>query len=118
MAVPILGGKVGARRWAAIFVGLVGALVVLRPTGQGMMTLGGLAIRGAAVCYAALAITVRVPAQRDSTQPMVFWLVVMLVIGSSARSVTEGQPIQGRHWVADAVIGRGGDAGRGRSWGG
>src|SRR3546814_3702981 len=51
MAVPILGEKVGPRRWAAIFVGLVGVLVVLRPTGQGMMTLGGLAILGAAVCY-------------------------------------------------------------------
>src|SRR3546814_6138993 len=68
MAVPILGEKVGPRRWAAIFVGLVGVLVVLRPTGQGMMTLGGLAILGAAVCYAASAITVRVLAQRDSTQ--------------------------------------------------
>src|SRR3546814_9792078 len=34
MAVPILGEKVGPRRWAAIFVGLAGVLVVLRPTGQ------------------------------------------------------------------------------------
>src|SRR5690606_33548617 len=41
MAVPILREKVGPRRWAAIFVGLIGVLVVLRPTGQGMMTLGG-----------------------------------------------------------------------------
>src|SRR3546814_19300299 len=72
MALPILGEKVGPRRWAAIFVGLVGVLVVWRPTGQGMMTLGGLAILGAAVCYAASAITVRVLAQRDSTQAMVF----------------------------------------------
>src|SRR3546814_18989359 len=98
MAVPILGEKVGPRRWAAIFVGLVGVLVVLRPTGQGMMTLGGLAILGAAVCYAASAITVRVLAQRDSTQAMVFWLMVMLVIGGGALSWHEGAPIQGRHW--------------------
>src|SRR3546814_19892626 len=105
MAVPILGEKVGPRRWAAIFVGLVGVLVVLRPTGQGMMTLGGLAILGAAVCYAASAITVRVLAQRDSTQAMVFWLMVMLVIGGGALSWHEWAPIQGRHWWVIAGIG-------------
>src|SRR3546814_8658234 len=65
MAVPILGEKVGPRRWAAIFVGLAGVLVVLRPTGQGVMTLGGLAILAAAVCYAASAITVRVLARSE-----------------------------------------------------
>src|SRR5690606_5799764 len=84
MAVPILGEKVGPRRWVAIVVGLVGVLVVLRPTGEGMMTMGGVAILLAAVCYAASAITVRVLAQRDSTQAMVFWLMVMLVAGAGA----------------------------------
>src|SRR3546814_2324431 len=34
MAVPILGEKVGPRRWAAIFVGLAGVLVVLRPRSE------------------------------------------------------------------------------------
>src|SRR3546814_20029182 len=34
LAVPILGDKVGPRRWAATFVGLAGVLVVLRPNGQ------------------------------------------------------------------------------------
>jgi drug/metabolite transporter (DMT)-like permease len=31
LAVPILGETVGARRWAAILVGLVGALLIVRP---------------------------------------------------------------------------------------
>src|SRR3546814_4944880 len=70
MAVPILGEKVGPRRWAAIFVGLAGVLVVLRPTGQGVMTLGGLAILAAAVCYAASAITVRVLRSEEHTSEL------------------------------------------------
>ena len=105
MAVPILREKVGPRRWAAIFVGLIGVLVVLRPTGQGMMTLGGLAILLAAVCYAASAITVRLLAQRDSTQAMVFWLMLILVVGGGALSSHEWAPIQARHWWVIAGIG-------------
>src|SRR3546814_19588276 len=55
--------------------------------------------------YAASAITVRVLAQRDSTQAMVFWLMVMLVIGGGALSWHEWAPIQGRHWWVIAGIG-------------
>lgn len=105
MAVPFLGERVGPRRWIAIFVGLVGVLVVLRPTGQGVMTLGGLAILLAAVCYAASAITVRLLAQRDSTQAMVFWLMLILVVGGGLLSWHEWTPIQARHWWVIAGIG-------------
>src|SRR3546814_11894260 len=79
MEVPILGEKVGPRRWAAIFVGLIGVLVVLRPTGQGMMTLGGPATLGAASCSAASAVTVGVRAKRHCPRARVVWLAVMAV---------------------------------------
>jgi len=105
MAVPLLGERVGPRRWIAIFVGLVGVLVVLRPTGQGMMTLGGLAILLAAVCYAASAITVRLLAQRDSTQAMVFWLMLILTLVGGALSWREWIPIRAGHWWVIAGIG-------------
>lgn len=82
MAVPLLGERVGPRRWTAIGVGLLGVLVVLRPTGEGVLTLGGLAVLLAAFCYAASAITVRVLARTDSTQAMVFWLMLLLSLGS------------------------------------
>ncbi|HVI57989.1 MAG TPA: DMT family transporter [Luteimonas sp.] len=105
MAVPILGEHVGPRRWIAIVVGLGGVLVVLRPTGQGMMTLGGVAVLLAAVCYAASAITVRLLAQRDSTQAMVFWLMLMLVAGGGALSFRDWLPVQAAHWWIIAGIG-------------
>ncbi len=100
MAVPILGEKVGPRRWTAIFIGLIGVLVVLRPTGQGMLTLGGLAVLLAAVCYAGAAITVRLLAQRDSTQAMVFWLMLILTVAGGALSWHEWAPIRPGHgWI-------------------
>ena len=78
MAGPLLKERVGLGRWLAIGIGLTGVLVILRPTGEGMMTAGGLAVLVAAICYAAGAITVRLLAQRDSTQAMVVWFMALL----------------------------------------
>lgn len=104
MAVPLLGEKVGPRRWLAIGVGLVGVLVILRPTGEGMLTLGGLAVLLAAVCYAASAITVRLLARTDSTQAMVFWLMALMALGSALLVWSDWRPIQPAHlWVIAGV---------------
>ncbi len=104
MAVPILGEKVGPRRWIAIAIGLVGVLVVLRPTGAGMLTLGGLAILLAALCWAASAITVRVLAQRDTTHAMVFWFMAILTLGAGALSMYEWVAIRSQDlWVIAGI---------------
>lgn len=91
LAVPLLGEKVGAPRWIAIGVGLIGVLVVLRPTGSGMNLLGGAAMVVAAACYALSAITVRVLARTETTQAMVFWMVTMLGTGSFALAMVLGE---------------------------
>jgi drug/metabolite transporter (DMT)-like permease len=104
MAGPLLKEKVGAGRWLAIIVGLIGVLVVLRPTGAGMLTAGGLAILGAAVCYAAGAITVRMLAQRDSTQSMVFWFMVLLSLGALLLALPTWKPLlAGDVWIIAGV---------------
>jgi drug/metabolite transporter (DMT)-like permease len=105
MAVPLLREKVGPRRWIAIAIGLVGVLVVLRPTGEGMLTLAGMAVLGAAVCYAAAAITVRLLAQRDSTQAMVFWFLLILSVGAGALALRDWAPMRAGHWWIVAGIG-------------
>ena len=57
---PILGERVGPRRWIAIAIGFAGVLIVLRPTGEGLMTAAGLSVLLSALGYAVSAITVRV----------------------------------------------------------
>ncbi len=84
LSVPVLGEKVGPRRWTAIAVGLIGVMVLLRPTGEGMVSLAALAVVVAAVMYAVSAITVRVLARTDSTQSMMVWLMVMIAVGAGA----------------------------------
>lgn len=104
MSVPFLGERVGPRRWIAIAIGLIGVLVVLRPTGEGMISLAGLAVLLAAFGYAVSAITVRVLARSDSNQAMVVWLLALMALGSGALAWPDWQPI--RHddlWLIAAI---------------
>ncbi|MGQ4661048.1 EamA family transporter [Lysobacter sp. F6437] len=81
LSVPLLGEKVGPRRWAAIATGLLGVLVLLRPTGDGLLSWAALAVVVAALGYAVSAITVRVLGRTDSTASMMVWLLVFMAIG-------------------------------------
>jgi drug/metabolite transporter (DMT)-like permease len=104
MAGPLLKEKVGAARWTAIGIGLFGVLVILRPTGEGMLTGGGLAILIAAICYAMGAVTVRMLAQRDSTQAMVFWFVVLLSLGAWLLALPSWKTLLPAHgWIIAGV---------------
>lgn len=84
LSVVFLKEVVNAARWIAIGVGLAGVIIVLRPTGAGMLTLGGLAVLGAAACYAVSAIAVRILGRTDSADHMILWLMLMLSAGASA----------------------------------
>lgn len=83
LSVWFLKEKVNIARWIAIGVGLCGVLVVLRPSGAGFLTIGGLAVLGAAAMYAISAITVGILARTDRSEYMVFWLMVMMSLGAS-----------------------------------
>jgi drug/metabolite transporter (DMT)-like permease len=84
LSVWFLKERVDRARWIAIGVGLCGVLVVLRPSGAGFLTIGGLAVLGAASMYAISAITVGVLARTDRSEYMVFWLMLMMSIGAGA----------------------------------
>jgi drug/metabolite transporter (DMT)-like permease len=100
LAVPILGERVGWRRWCAIAVGLAGTLIVLRPSGSGMLSLGGLAVLASAAAYALSAIAVRVLGRSDSTQAMVFWMLAMLSAFALALAWSDWVPLQRTHgWL-------------------
>ncbi len=112
LSVPILGEKVGPRRWTAIAVGLLGVLTVLRPTGAGVFTWAGLAVLVAALAYAVSAITVRVLARTDSNQAMVFWLLTMLAFGAGVLALPNWVPLRMQDVWIIAVIGMAGTLGQ------
>jgi drug/metabolite transporter (DMT)-like permease len=95
-----LGERIDRRRWIAIAIGMAGALIVLRPTGGEALTLAGLAILGTALTYAGSAVTTRVLGRTDSTESMVFWLMVMVALGAGLLAWPGWRPIQPGHWPA------------------
>lgn len=100
LSVPFLGERVGPRRWTAIAVGFAGVLVVLRPTGTGILTTAGLAVLLAALGYAVSAITVRVLARTDSTQAMVVWLMLLMAVGAGLLAWPQWTPLRAEHaWI-------------------
>lgn len=103
-AVPLLGERVGWRRWITIVVGLCGVLIVLRPTGSGVMTLAGLGVLFAAVGYALSAIAVRILGRTDTTESMVFWLMAIMGGGAALLAMPQWRPIEGGHWLVIAGI--------------
>ena len=94
LSVPLLGEKVGPRRWTAIVIGMVGVVVVMRPSAEGALSLAALAVVAAAICYAISAITVRVLARTDSTASMIVWLLFFLALGAGILAWPQWVPIR------------------------
>ncbi|MES2151029.1 MAG: DMT family transporter [Pseudomonadota bacterium] len=92
LSVLFLKEVVNAARWIAIAIGMLGVLVVLRPSADGFLTIGGLAILGAAACYAVSAVSGRVLARSDRGEHMMFWLMLLMALGASALAAPD--------WVA------------------
>lgn len=69
---PVLGEKVGWRRWSAIAVGFVGVLIVLQP-GYGVFSPLALIPLLAASMFALYNLLTRYAARKDSTATSFFW---------------------------------------------
>lgn len=112
LSVPVLGERVGPRRWTAIGVGLVGVLVLLRPSGDGLLSLAALAVLLSALMYAVGAITVRLLARTDSTQAMMVWLLAMMAVGAGALALPDWRPLQAGDWWLILGVGVAGGIGQ------
>jgi len=100
LSVPLLGERVGPRRWVAIGIGLLGVIVVLRPGVDGFISIPGLMVLVAATAYAVAAITVSLLTRTDTSQSMVVWFLVIMGIGAGALAWPEWVPMQ----LADAPL--------------
>jgi drug/metabolite transporter (DMT)-like permease len=104
LSVFVLGERVNGARWGAIAVGMAGVLVVLRPSGAGFFTLGGLAVLAAAVCYAVSAVAGRVLARTDRGEHMMFWLMVLMATGATPLAAPDWVTVRAEHWLLIVVL--------------
>ena len=89
LSVPLLGERVGARRWAAVLAGMAGMVVMLRPAGE---TFDPVALfpAGAALAYALLQIVTRRLGATDRASSMELYVHAAFVIVSAAVGLAIG----------------------------
>ena len=69
---PILGEKVGWRRWLAVLVGFIGVLIILNPT-AGVFSAWALVPFGGALTFALYSLATRYVSAKDSATTSFFW---------------------------------------------
>ena len=81
LSVPLLGERVGARRWLAVTVGLIGALIIIRPGGD--MHWSAILVIAATVLYALFLIQTRRLAVRDDPRTTAAYTMVVACVVST-----------------------------------
>ncbi len=83
LSVPLLGERVGVRRWSAVLVGFVGVLIMVRP-GSGVFDPAAAVALGATVLYALAMIFIRSLGRSESTGAIAFYYTLLCsVIGAA-----------------------------------
>ena len=78
LAQPVLGETVGLRRWLVIGVGMVGAIIMLRP-GSELFRLVSLLPVMAALCYAAMTMMTRKLGIRETAGALTFYIQLAFI---------------------------------------
>ena len=105
LSIPMLGERVGIRRWAAVLVGFIGAIVIIRP-GSDIEVLPALLALGAALCYAFFQILTRKLAPHDDTRvTAVYTVLVTLVVATAIAPFDMDWPSDTNTWLLFAALG-------------
>lgn len=100
---PVLGEKVGWRRWAAIGVGFVGVLIILRP-GFGVFQIEALVPLLAALLFALYGLLTRYAARKDTAATSLFWTGTVGAVGMTAVGMWFWEPMTGPDWGWMALL--------------
>lgn len=104
LSAPVLGERVPRAHWWAVAGGMAGVLVALRPGVDGIVSWAGLAVLGAAVCYAVAAVAARLSSRTDSSESLMLWIMVMVALGGTALAAPNWVPVQsGDLWLLGAL---------------
>jgi drug/metabolite transporter (DMT)-like permease len=82
LSVPLLGERVGVRRWSAVIVGFVGVLIMTRP-GAGVFNPAALLSLSAALLYAVAMIAIRKMSRSEAAATIVFYFTLIGAIAGA-----------------------------------
>ena len=89
LSVFLIGEKVGIRSWIAVFVGLVGVMIMLRP-GFGVFNPASMLPLAAAIAYSLVQITTRKMGEAEKASTMVFYIQLNHLFFSSLMGLIFG----------------------------
>lgn len=94
---PVLGERVGWRRWSAIGIGFVGVLVILAP-GVGVFDPRAIIPLVSALMFALYGLLTRYAARRDTAATSFFWTGVVGALGITVVGAWFWEPMSGSDW--------------------
>jgi drug/metabolite transporter (DMT)-like permease len=104
LAIPLLGEKVPAVRWAAIILGFIGVLVAANPVGLTISVPVGLALL-AAILWAGASVLLRKSAMSESTLVQMTLTNACFVLLTFGMAVYHWQPVSLRSGLLLALVG-------------
>ncbi len=94
---PILGERVGWRRWVAIGVGFVGVMIILRP-GAAVFDIRAVIPLIAAALFALYALLTRYAGRQARAATSFFWTGVAGAVAMTAMGIWFWEPMSGADW--------------------
>lgn len=110
-AMLMLGERVRARRWAAVIVGFIGVLVIVRPYSQAFSVQSLVAV-AAAVLSALVAVQIKQLSAIDKADTIVFWTYALWVPMTLLPTLFVWRTPQGIDWLWLVMAGLMGTAGQ------
>lgn len=93
LSVPLLGERVGWKRWSAVLLGFVGVLVIVQPGGATFQMASILPV-GTALCYAIFMISARWIERGERLWTMMLFAMFFPMIYAAPMALVYWQPIQ------------------------
>ncbi len=112
LSVLTLKERVSAGGWIAVTVGLLGAILVLRPSSAGLPLAAALATLGSAACYAVSYVLARFMAATETPESMVFWFLALLALACGLMAAPSWHGIERSDWVVVLALGISGALGQ------
>ena len=100
---PILGERVGWRRWAAIGVGAIGVMIILKP-GSGVFSPAAIVPLVGAVMFAVYGLVTRYVSRRDTSHVSFFYTGTVGCVVMTAVGVFYWQPMAGPDWIWMGIL--------------
>ncbi|RVV97415.1 DMT family transporter [Mesobaculum littorinae] len=100
---PILGERVGWRRWTAIGIGFVGILVILQP-GVAMFSPAALIALASATLFALYGLLTRYAARRDTAATSFFWTGTVGAAALTVIGIWQWEPMTAPDWAWMAIL--------------